>query len=387
MNKRLTLLGLSLLTTLHLHAVENMMMTFKYGLTDLDGSLSLNKNTFGFDLTLDTAGNLKPKFDFTYLSVDESGNGVDYTLQFAVNALYEGSEVYYDSILPYAYAGIGYEYVNNDRPAFESAPYVQFAGGLEFPFFGYENDDYKIVTEARWMQMIASSGGQDSEVALFIGFRISTGALSSGYRGTLASYDYEGNANYVELEEDDLPKNAPELVKEHIVFSDADGDGVADKDDQCPHTPRGTVVDIKGCPIGRSPWKKGTYHPPAKVEKKRVTFQPLPKRREVLQIKFDSNSANITSESRKKIRKLVERLNRRGYKYITIEGYTDNSGLPSQNLQLSQKRAESVKSLMVQYGIDSERITAVGKGELNPIADNDVPEGRALNRRIEIVIE
>jgi len=384
MNKRLTLIGLSLLTAMQLHALENMMMTFKYGLTDLDGSLSLKKHTFGFDTTFDTASNLKPKVDISYLSVNESGDGVDYALQLSVNALYEGSEIYNDSWLPYFYGGVGYELVHNEHPSFESAPYVQVAGGIEFPFFGSLNEDYKIVTEARWMQMFASGGGQDNEVAIFVGFRLSTGALSTSYNRTVASYDYETSANYAEIDEDNLPKNAPELVKEHVVFSDTDGDGVADKDDKCPHTKRGVIVDEYGCPVNstrvdglafKQRWKPALH------------FPTLPKHTSVFQINFAPNSTTIPDRDRAKIRAYVRRLQKAGYKYITVEGYTDNSGTPSQNRELSQKRAEAVKKLMIQYGIDSEKITAVGKGELNPIANNDVPEGRALNRRIEIVVE
>ncbi len=379
MNKRLTFTGLSLLTALQLYAVENMMMTFKYGLSDLDGSLSLKKHTFGLDLTFDTANNLKPKFDFTYLSVNEGGEGVDYTMQFAANALYEGSEFYNDAWLPYFYGGIGYEYVHNERSTFESAPYLQVAGGIEFPFFGYHNEDYKIVTEARWMQMFADGGGQNNEVALFVGFRISTGALGREYGHTVTSYDYETSPNYVEIEADEVPKNAPELTGgDRVFFSDTDGDGVADKDDRCPHTPRNTVVDEFGCPIDQSISHQRKAH---------VGFQPLPKRRNVFQFNFPPNSYEIPAADREKIRRYVERLNKTGYKYITIEGYTDNSGTPSQNRILSQKRADAVRALMIQYGIDSQKITAVGKGELNPIANNDVPEGRALNRRIEIVVE
>ncbi|RUM64638.1 MAG: hypothetical protein DSZ05_07265 [Sulfurospirillum sp.] len=392
MNKRLALLGLSLLTTLQLYALENMMMTFKYGLTDLDGSLSLNKHTFGIDTTFDTASNLKPKFDISYLSVDEGGNGVDYTLQFSVNALYEGSEIYNNSWLPYFYGGIGYEFVHNNRPEFDSAPYVQVAGGIEFPFFGSLNEDYKIVTEARWMQMFASGSGQENEAAIFVGFRLSTGALRASYNHTVASYDYETSPNYVEIDAGDIPKKAPELVSEHVVFSDTDGDGVADKDDRCPHTDQGVVVDEHGCAI-----TSGWSGVPSMEERRRalrkqrqkniIRFKPLPKNRNVFQINFAPNSTTIPDRDKAKIRAYVRRLQDAGYRYITVEGYTDNSGTPTQNRRISQKRADAVKKLMVQYGIDSEKITAVGKGELNPIANNDVPEGRALNRRIEIVVE
>jgi len=393
MNKRLSLLGFSLLTAAHLYAIDNLLLTFKYGLSDLDGSLSVNKHTFGLDLTLDNARNFKPKFDFAYLFVDERNDGVDYTLQASANVLYESTEVYYGSWIPYLYGGVGYEYVHNARPKFDSAPYLQVAGGIEFPFFHATNDDYKLIAEARWMQMLAESG-QESEAAIFVGFRISTGSFSgSGFRGDdYVSYGDELSTNYVEIEADEVKTNTPELTREHLVFSDTDGDGVADKDDRCPHTPQGVVVDEHGCAIGGSVPNRVSGHAvfgkPLQTRRQRtISFKPIPKKRVTFSINYAPNQVEIPRSERGKIRQLVERLNRRGYQFITVEGYTDNSGTPEHNLRISQKRAEAARKLMIQYGIDPAKITAVGKGELNPIANNDVPEGRALNRRIEIIIE
>lgn len=386
MKKSLVLLLSSLVASTSLHAIDNLFMTFKYGPTDLSGGLSFNKHTFGLDIMTDTGGNIKPKIDFGYLLVDEGGNGVDYTLQFSANALYEGSEFYYDSVLPYAYGGLGYEYVHNSRPGFDSNPYLQLAGGIEFPLFGSRNDDYKMIAEARWMQMMGGENGQESEATIFIGFRFSTGAI--GFSESGSSYTSYEEERYAEIDADEKPKYAPELAaKERILFSDADGDGIPDKDDKCPHTPPGTVVDEMGCPDSAKPAAWKSYEKRVQPAKKSVTFKPLPRKRKRMTLLFESDATDITPKGREQIRQLVQELNRRGYKYITVEGYTDNSGTMAQNVALSKKRAEKVKALMIQYGIDAQKITAVGKGALNPIADNDVPEGRALNRRIEIVYE
>ncbi len=69
---------------------------------------------------------------------------------------------------------------------------------------------------------------------------------------------------------------------------------------------------------------------------------------------------------------------------ICVTGHTDNTGKASSNLKLSKKRADNVKEMLVEKGISASRITSVGKGETEPIADNSTPEGRAQNRRIEI---
>ncbi len=72
---------------------------------------------------------------------------------------------------------------------------------------------------------------------------------------------------------------------------------------------------------------------------------------------------------------------------MVVEGHTDSQGKDAMNQELSQKRAESVRTYLVSRGIASDRITAMGFGPKNPIADNNSPEGRANNRRVEIVVK
>jgi outer membrane protein OmpA-like peptidoglycan-associated protein len=72
---------------------------------------------------------------------------------------------------------------------------------------------------------------------------------------------------------------------------------------------------------------------------------------------------------------------------ITVEGHTDSNGNDDANQRLSQTRAESVRAYLIQRGVKPERVQAVGKGETTPVASNDTPEGRANNRRVEIIVE
>jgi outer membrane protein OmpA-like peptidoglycan-associated protein len=72
---------------------------------------------------------------------------------------------------------------------------------------------------------------------------------------------------------------------------------------------------------------------------------------------------------------------------LIVEGHTDSQGSESYNQGLSQRRANAVRDYLVQRGYPSDRIQSYGKGEGSPIANNASPEGRANNRRVEIIIE
>lgn len=71
---------------------------------------------------------------------------------------------------------------------------------------------------------------------------------------------------------------------------------------------------------------------------------------------------------------------------IVIEGHTDSRGDEAMNMTLSQQRAEAVRSFLITSGVPAERITAVGRGESAPVASNDTAEGRANNRRVELIL-
>ena len=74
-------------------------------------------------------------------------------------------------------------------------------------------------------------------------------------------------------------------------------------------------------------------------------------------------------------------------KRIVVEGHTDSVGKDDANMKLSQARADAVREFLVMQGVRPDRISAVGKGKTTPIADNKTAEGRANNRRVEIVIK
>jgi outer membrane protein OmpA-like peptidoglycan-associated protein len=74
-------------------------------------------------------------------------------------------------------------------------------------------------------------------------------------------------------------------------------------------------------------------------------------------------------------------------KLVSIEGFTDSRGADDMNMKLSQDRANAVRDYLASQGVKGEKLRALGRGETNPVASNDTPEGRANNRRVEIVIQ
>ncbi|MEM1232935.1 MAG: OmpA family protein [Pseudomonadota bacterium] len=103
-------------------------------------------------------------------------------------------------------------------------------------------------------------------------------------------------------------------------------------------------------------------------------------------ILFDTNSATLRPDLQGDIRSLASNLQSFPDSNITVVGHTDNTGSAGFNQTLSQQRAESVASILLNQGVASFRIQAFGRGENEPIATNLTPEGRALNRRVDIII-
>lgn len=101
---------------------------------------------------------------------------------------------------------------------------------------------------------------------------------------------------------------------------------------------------------------------------------------------FETGSARIQPESQEQIDNIVKILNAYPQVNIKIGGYTDNVGQPAANLKLSQSRAEAVKNAIQQQGIAANRLEAEGYGEQHPVADNTTEEGRAQNRRIDVLV-
>jgi outer membrane protein OmpA-like peptidoglycan-associated protein len=165
---------------------------------------------------------------------------------------------------------------------------------------------------------------------------------------------------------------------------DSDGDGVTDDKDKCPGTPAGRKVDANGCEFDTD--KDGLVDAVDKcptIYAKTPDGCPPPL---VLEgVFFDNNKATLKPESFPVLDKAAIGMKDWGDVKIEVAGYTDSVDSDEHNMKLSQSRAETVRDYLISKGISADRISAKGYGESSPIADNATEEGRAKNRRVELI--
>ena len=102
-------------------------------------------------------------------------------------------------------------------------------------------------------------------------------------------------------------------------------------------------------------------------------------------ITFDVGKATIKPESMGEINRIVQLMTENPDLKFSVEGHTDSTGNATSNQTLSEQRSQAIVAKLVELGIAQDRLTAVGKGQNSPIADNNTDEGRAKNRRVEFV--
>jgi len=101
---------------------------------------------------------------------------------------------------------------------------------------------------------------------------------------------------------------------------------------------------------------------------------------------FSSNKAQLKSGGMRNMQKLADFLNQYPQHKVLIEGYTDSIGSEGLNQELSERRVMSVKTVLIDMGISSDRISTQGYGEAFPVASNNTAGSRQLNRRVEIIL-
>lgn len=160
---------------------------------------------------------------------------------------------------------------------------------------------------------------------------------------------------------------------------DADDDGVFDRRDRCPDTPANTPVDNRGCPLPQYP---ATVKPVEPVAPSTETIT-LSDQGAVL---FAFDSSELTPAAHEQLMVLMSKLSNADVLSIKVIGHTDSKGSDAYNQKLSERRASSVAAFLLNQGLAPDKLTSQGLGESQPVADNDTEEGRARNRRVELVI-
>jgi outer membrane protein OmpA-like peptidoglycan-associated protein len=141
---------------------------------------------------------------------------------------------------------------------------------------------------------------------------------------------------------------------------DLDGDGVLNEKDKCPNTRPGAVVDLDGCEVEAVISLEGVH--------------------------FDFDKATLRPEAIVILDKAVALLKTQERVVVEVAGHTDSVGSEEYNQGLSERRAIAVKDYLESQGITATRLTARGYGEAQPVASNDTDAGRALNRRVELIV-
>lgn len=181
--------------------------------------------------------------------------------------------------------------------------------------------------------------------------------------------DQDGVFDY----EDQCPEtpagHKPDAQRPGCPQPDRDGDSVVDSEDACPNQPGAPSADLKknGCP-GRVEIRQGQV-------------------RIIEQVFFATKKDAILPKSFALLVEVADAIKASPQlKRVEVQGHTDNKGRPEFNLDLSQRRAQSVVHFLVEKGVAAERLVAKGYGPARPITDNKTNQGRAQNRRVQFVI-
>lgn len=174
---------------------------------------------------------------------------------------------------------------------------------------------------------------------------------------------------------------------------DSDNDGVVDGIDQCPNTPAGVTVDSVGCPLdsdndGVPDYKDLCPNTPEGVE---VDEDGCPIAGQTILsltgVNFQFDKAALTPEAQTVLDDAVAALlDTDEVVEVRVEGHTDSVGTEEYNQKLSQRRSESVVDYLVSKGVNGSNLIAVGMGETSPVATNTTDAGRALNRRVDFIV-
>lgn len=270
----------------------------------------------------------------------KSGGEIDLD-HYRVDLLYDLSEAV-DGLRPFLVAGMGNTDFNGDNDTL-----INIGAGVKYDF----SDSWQFRTSLRAFNYFGRDGedpdiGIETSLVYFFGNRSSTPRRTS------------------QPEPTPTPRAQQESAPATPQSRDSDRDGVQDANDNCPDTPMNYAVDAQGCPIA--------VEEVARVE---------------LMVNFEFDRDEVQSQYFDEIEEVADFMAQYDDVVIELEGHTDSRGTEAYNEDLSQRRADAVRQVLIdRFDVQGSRISTRGFGERQPIASNDTDEGRAQNRRVMTVI-
>ena len=355
--KKLLLIPAILAGSLSLASEYNFEFTPQVGYNFVGGSIPLQD--YGI-LAAELQYNgldfpIKPEASILYSVADyETIPGyIDYAdttmIRAAINGVYEFDG--FESFTPLVKAGAGYDNMDDPYEAVQRGIFVDAGAGVKIPFA----ETLSLKLEALYIAKF-NDVTYDGNLAILAGI-------------TIPFWEKTKEAPTKTAAPVVTPPVSPEpvvaaetksvaVVAPVVVDLDDDNDGVSNSKDKCPNTSANVKkVDKDGC---------------ASLVN--------------LKIGFGFDSYKITEDNFNHVKDFALFMKDHTTYKAKIIGHTDSKGPAKYNQKLSEKRAESAKALMIKKGVDSKRISTLGKGETAPIATNKTKDGRAQNRRIEVEI-
>jgi OOP family OmpA-OmpF porin len=313
---------------------------------DPDSDRNLDSEFAGFKLAGGFAIDEKWNVEIEASMLDVTGDGgpdTDFT-GLLLNGMYLWNRA--DKFTPYILAGAGY--LDADQDGGDTNEDLQLQAGPGFLWDFTDSGQWSLRSELliRWADDDQSSAAKD--LLLNVGVQYAFGGSN---KNSSAKSRTNASAPPPSAEPIAAPAATGAIAAAAL---DTDGDGVPDIIDECPNTVQGAKVNDVGCAYELT--LSGTN--------------------------YDVNAAILSESGQQALNNVAESLKNFPEVNITIEGYTDSDGSEAFNQDLSDRRAKSARDYLVRRGVAGTRITAYGRGESNPIASNDTPEGRAQNRRV-----
>lgn len=327
--------------------------------------------------------NWAARISASYLDLDgaNGGNGESGPL-LGVDAMY-----FFNDDLFYVFGGLYYENLDDN--------YQMLGYGLGKQWA--VSDKFKVITElAAYRDFSESYYDVSAKLGLSYTFGASTQSTYNAPAPAVAApadADKDGVVDSLDRCPG-TPMGSP--VDEMGCDADKDGDGVINSKDQCPNTPAGTEVDGKGCAIEPDSDNDGVVDSkdmcpdtPAgdEVHPNGCTIFTDEQVSIEVRILFANNSAVIEDTRDPQIVELAQFLSRYGKTKAVIEGHSSAPGADAYNKDLSLRRANALKAVLVkEYGIDMARLSSVGYGEERLLDTANTKEAHHINRRIEVKV-